>query len=84
MSCKQRDIELFERYGKDDFLAEREKLNLSFHNLKDIEQIQQKKEFKISVRNNLGIKQNDDWIFNLNIGNVMHLSLMGSDELTPL
>jgi hypothetical protein len=36
------------------------------------------------VRNNLGLKQQDDWIFNLNIGNVMHLSLMGSDELAPL
>jgi hypothetical protein len=31
-SAKQRDVELFERYGKDDFMAEREKLNISFHN----------------------------------------------------
>jgi len=65
-------------------MQERDKLNISFHNVKEIEQIQQNKEYKISVRNNLGIKQNDDWIFNLNIGNVMHLSLMGSDELAPL
>jgi hypothetical protein len=36
------------------------------------------------VRNNLGIKQNDDWIYNLNIGNVMHLSLMGTEELAPI
>ena len=40
--------------------------------------------FKIPVRNNLGLKQQDDWIYNLNIGNVMHLSLMAADELTPL
>ena len=26
----------------------------------------------------------DDWIFNLNIGNVMHLSLMGTDELSQI
>jgi hypothetical protein len=35
----------------------------------------------MSVRNSLGLKHNDDWIFNLNIGNVMHLSLMGTEEL---
>ena len=37
--------------------------------------------FKMSVRNVLGLRHADDWIFKLNIGNVMHLSLMGSDEL---
>lgn len=83
-SSRQRDTELFERYGKEDFMAERDKLNISFHHLKEVEQIQQQKQYKISVRNNLGIKQNDDWIFNLNIGNVMHLSLMSSDELPGL
>ena len=36
------------------------------------------------MRNNLGLKQTDDWIYNLNIGNVMHLSLMGTDELSDL
>lgn len=36
------------------------------------------------MRNNLGLKQQDDWIYNLNIGNVMHLSLMGIDELAPI
>lgn len=46
--------------------------------------MQKVKEFKISVRNNLGLRQQDDWIFNLNIGNVMHLSLMGTDELAPI
>lgn len=83
-SAKQRDIDLFERYGRDDFMTEREKLNISFHDLKEIEHFQQQKQFKISVRNTLGIKQNDDWIYNLNIGNVMHLSLMGSDELAAI
>ena len=65
-------------------MNERKKLNISFRNLKDIEQIQYNKNYKISVRNNLGIKQNDDWIYNLNIGNVMHLSLMGTEELAPI
>jgi len=75
---------MFERYGIEDFMAERDKLNISFRNIKDIETIQLKKKFKISVRNNLGVKQQDDWIYNLNIGNVMHLSLMGTDELSPI
>lgn len=35
----------------------------------------------MNVWNNLGLRHNDDWIFNLNIGNVMHLSLMGAEEL---
>jgi hypothetical protein len=39
-SSKQRDIDLFERYGKEDFMAERDKLNISFHDLREVEQIQ--------------------------------------------
>ena len=35
----------------------------------------------MSVRNVLGLRHAEDWIFNLNIGNVMHLSLMGVEEL---
>lgn len=65
-------------------MAERDKLNISFHNLKEIKAIQQIKKFKIAVRNTLGLKQLDDWIYNLNIGNVMHLSLMSADELQPI
>jgi len=42
------------------------------------------KKYKIAVRNHLGLKQTNDWIYNLNIGNVMHLSLMSSEELSPL
>ena len=32
----------------------------------------------------MGLKQTNDWIYNLNIGNVMHLSPMSSEELSPL
>lgn len=37
---------------------------------------------KVNVRNILGVKQKDDWIFNLNIGNVMHLTPLTLDDLT--
>lgn len=37
ISANQRDIDLFDRYGKDDFMTERDKLKISFHNLEEIE-----------------------------------------------
>ncbi len=43
--------------------------------------MKKRQDLKLSVRNVLGIKHADDWIFNLNIGNVMHLSLMNTEEL---
>lgn len=39
VSAKQRDIQMLERYGKEDFMAEREKLNISFHQMQEIEAI---------------------------------------------
>ena len=33
------------------------------------------------MRNTLGLEQPDDWIYGLNIGNVMQLSLMSIDDL---
>lgn len=35
----------------------------------------------MNVRNILGVKHKEDWIFNLNIGNVMHLAPMSLDDL---
>jgi hypothetical protein len=54
---------------------------ISFHNEDEIGYLKSNGRFKMSVRNVLGIRHSEDWIFNLNIGNVMHLSLMGSEEL---
>ncbi|CAI2383844.1 unnamed protein product [Moneuplotes crassus] len=34
-----------------------------------------------AIRNSLGVKHSEDWIFNLNIGNVMYLAKMDDDEL---
>lgn len=36
---------------------------------------------KDNVKTILGVKDADDWIFNLNIGNVMHLLPMSLEEL---
>jgi len=45
--------------------------------------LKQNKRFKIHVRNALGVKDHNNWIYNLNIGNVMNLTAMNSDELQP-
>lgn len=41
----------------------------------------QKPQLKDNVKTILGVKDQDDWIFNLNIGNVMHLLPMSLEEL---
>lgn len=38
-------------------------------------------QYKLNVRSALGIMKTDDWIFNLNIGNVMHMTPIGFDDL---
>jgi len=43
--------------------------------------IEKDQRFKLNVRNTLGVKNSQDWIFNLNIGNVMHLNMMKEQEL---
>lgn len=80
ISAKERDNDLINKYG-DDYLDQKKKLNISFHYEDEITDLKQDNRFKINVRNVLGLRHSEDWIFNLNIGNVMHLSLMGSEEL---
>jgi hypothetical protein len=48
---------------------------------KDIETLRKDTKFKLNLRNILGVKHSEDWIYNLNIGNVMHLAGMTLDEL---
>jgi hypothetical protein len=40
------------------------------------------KRYKINVRNTLGVKDHTNWIYNLNIANVMNMTPMNSDELS--
>jgi hypothetical protein len=49
--------------------------------VKDIDAVKGNLKFKLSARNILGVRHQDDWIFNLNIGNVMHLATMSIEEL---
>jgi hypothetical protein len=65
-------------------LAEKaRKRHRSLSNEDEIDELKTNTKFKLNVRNVLGLRHQDDWIFNLNIGNVMHLSTMNIDELSP-
>jgi hypothetical protein len=45
-----------------------------FFSLEEIENIRKSDKFKYIGRNLLGVRKFDDWINNLEIGNVMHLN----------
>jgi hypothetical protein len=60
----------------------KKRLRISFGSEEEIERLRKNTKFKLNVRNNLGVRHQDDWIFNLNIGNVMHLSSMNLEELS--
>lgn len=62
-------------------LGEKKRLKISFSDKEEIERMKVDNQFKLNVRSALGIKNPDDWIFNLNIGNVMHMSPIGFDDL---
>jgi len=52
-----------------------------FQSLKEISILKESKKFKINVTTALGVRDHNNWIYNLNIGNVMNLTPMNSDEL---
>ena len=62
-------------------LGEKKRLKISFTSQEEIERMKTDSQYKLNVRSALGIKNQDDWIFNLNIGNVMHMSPIGFDDL---
>jgi hypothetical protein len=61
--------------------AETGEKKAKFQSVREIVQLKESKRYKINVRNALGVKDHNNWIYNLNIGNVMNLTPMNSDEL---
>jgi hypothetical protein len=51
------------------------------NSLSEIEQIRKNDRYKTIGRNLLGVKKYDDWINNLEIGNVMHLNPLSTQAL---
>ena len=72
---------MIKKYGQTDFKDRRKRLKISFTSLQELTKIEKDQRFKLNVRNTLGVKNSQDWIFNLNIGNVMHLNMMKEQEL---
>ena len=58
------------------------KLNLSFSDSDEIDDIIKNNSFKINTRSVLGVKNTNDWIYGLNIGNIMHLTPFDFDDLS--
>lgn len=56
-------------------------LKISFDSEDEITSILKSEEFKVNVRNTLGVQWTEDWIFNLNIGNVMLLSSLQFEDM---
>lgn len=50
------------------------KLFKEFININQIEQLRKVDRYKYIGRNMLGVRKFDDWINNLEIGNIMHLN----------
>lgn len=61
----------------------KKRVRVSFGNEEEIDCVRKDARHKLNMRNALGLKSPDDWIFNLNIGNVMHLSPLGINDLRP-
>jgi hypothetical protein len=64
-------------------MAEKKRLNISFTTFDELNTLQNEKKYKIAGRNTLGVKEanEEDWINDFNIGNIMHLQALGFDEL---
>jgi len=65
----------------DESTKNRKELNISFNDEEEIKDIIRRDQFKINTRSVLGVKNSNDWIYGLNIGNIMHLSPLGFDDL---
>jgi hypothetical protein len=59
----------------------KKKLKISFNTEEEVDRMTQQDTYKLNVRGMLGIRSQDDWIFNFNIGNIMHLSPLNFDDL---
>ena len=49
-------------------------MKVSFETEDEIDRLRNDQTYKLNIRNTLGIKSSEDWILNLFIGNVMHLT----------
>ena len=63
-------------------MMQQDQIRAKFYADKDIQKVSSVTDLKLNVRNILGVKHKEDWIFNLNIGNVMHLAPLSVDDMS--
>ena len=62
-------------------MAKKKELRISFQTFEELDNMMNEKRFKIVARSALGVKHDDDgWIQQFNIGNLMHLTSVSFDD----
>ena len=62
-------------------LEQNKRAKISFGSEDEIERLKSKRKYQLNERNTLGIKSSEGWINSLNIGNIMHLTPLGFDDI---
>ena len=57
------------------------RLCISFSDDEEIQELIKDDTFKVNTRSLLGVKNSNDWIFGLNIGNIMHINPVNFEEI---
>jgi hypothetical protein len=75
MTADHRKLYFDERVGA------KRRAKISFDNEEEIDKIKEDQSFKVNERNALGVKSSEGWVYNLNIGNIMHLTPLDFDDM---
>ena len=59
----------------------KKRLKLSFNSEHEMHEIKQNSDYRINLRNILGVMKEDTWVNHLNIGNVMNIQPLEFDDL---
>lgn len=75
MNAEHRQQYFNERVGA------KRRAKISFSNEDEINKIKSDQSYKVNERNALGVKSSEGWVYNLNIGNIMHLMPLDYDDM---
>ena len=62
-------------------LVQNKRAKISFGSEDEIERLKANQKYQLNERNTLGVKSSEGWIYNLNIGNIMHLTPLSFDDI---
>lgn len=64
-----------------DRIGYKKRLKISFSSKEELQRILEESKWRLTARSSLGVRSGEDWIYNFNIGNIMHLTPIGFDDL---